>query len=383
MLPRKRSAAGDVAEGGRAKRAALEDPQATLAGGNKTQSKMAQFWREGKFCDISIRVDGQEFRAHRVVLAAGSEMLAALSDGERFADSTSSTIELQDIGAAAFQAVLSYLYDGTVDCAMSLLTEVGAAASYLQVTPLVEQASNALKAGLSATNCVTAWSFAKLHSMDDLVAACREKAVDAFLSLKDVDCLPREEMRGLLASDDLGVDHEQQVYEMAVRYARAQEDLPRSDVDLASFFSGVRFPLLAEATFKTVVMNEPLLAGARCQSMLASAYAAVVYGHAPVARGALKTAADAKARGLSAADAKRLAVPGVQIFALCKTRDTANNLQEGIELVLSDGKFGKAYARDRDGKGPWHVVLDGTNVPTGKYHTGVGCYKNYRFLDWA
>ena len=80
MPPRKRAATD--AGGAAAKRAAADEPQATLAGGNKTQSKMAQFWREGKFCDISVRVDGQEFPAHRIVLAAGSEQLAAMGEGD-------------------------------------------------------------------------------------------------------------------------------------------------------------------------------------------------------------------------------------------------------------------------------------------------------------
>jgi hypothetical protein len=358
---------------------------------------MAQFWREGKFCDIAVCVEGETFQAHRVVLAAGSEMLAALSDGERFADSNSATIDLKDMSAAAFKVVLTYLYEGDVDCATSLLTEVGAAASFLQVTPLVEQTCEALKAGLSAASCVSVWGFAKLHSMDGLVTACREKAIAEFRSLDGVDYLPREEMCDLLASDDLNVDGEEFVYEMALRYARAQEDLRASDSDLARFLSNVRFPLLSKTTFQSVVMSEPLLRGAECQNMLARAFAAVVYGQPAIARGVPKTAADAKAQGLSAVQAKALDLPGVQIFALCRPildlgftgRETqeaqvsrGGRLVEGREIVLNDGKFGKIFSRDRDDAGPWHVVLDGTDRATGRYHTGHTCYKNYRFLEW-
>ena len=79
MPLRKRAAKTPLADAPASKRAAQDEARATLSGGNKTLSKMAQFWREGKFCDVSIHVEGREFQAHRVVLAAGSEMLAAAS----------------------------------------------------------------------------------------------------------------------------------------------------------------------------------------------------------------------------------------------------------------------------------------------------------------
>jgi len=277
MPPRKRAQSGGESA---AKRVATEDPQTMLSGGNKAQSKMAQFWREGKFCDVTVRLDGRNYPAHRVVLAAGSEMLAALSDGNRFADSVSPTIELSGMSAAAFEAVLTYLYDGTVTCAASLLMEVGAAASYLQVVPLLDLTSDALKAGLTAANCIRTWAYGKMYSVDGLVAECHRKAVAEFTQLTHAEELPLEEMRSLLASDDLAVECEEQVYDMAVRHARARTQ-PASasdadavswwDSDLAPFFALVRYPLLRAATFDSLVMTEPLLAGVACQQMLARA----------------------------------------------------------------------------------------------------------------
>lgn len=398
MPPRKRAAAASSAGEPASKRADVDEPHATLTGGNKTQSKMAQFWREGKFCDVSICVDGQEFPAHRVVLAAGSEMLAALSDGERFADSASSKIQLTDMSAAAVEVVLRYLYDGTVDCAVSLLTEVGAAASFLQVAPLIEHTGSALMAGLSATNCVRIWSYAKQYSVDALVAQCRERAASDFQTLTDVEKVPPEEMSSLLERDDLVVDDEEQVYAAAVRFARARQP-PLSDTALASFFSTVRFPLLKQTTFHTMVMHEPLLAGVECKGMLARAYAAHVYGPQIVPRGN-KPAEAAKARGLSAVEAKALGLPGIEIFALCRHLNVyraggARFAKEGDEVVLDDGKFGKLYAKDRDNQAPWYVMLDGSAQPTREYLQdlvfGPGSslikraarYARFRSLEWA
>lgn len=383
MPPRKRAAKTPSADAPASKRAAQDEARTTLSGGNKTLSKMAQFWREGKFCDVSVHVEGREFQAHRVVLAAGSEMLAALSDGERFSDSSSPTIKLHDMGADAFQAVLDYLYEGSCECGTSLLFEVGAAASFLQVTPLLEQVGCALAASLVAANCISVWKFAKQYSMDDLAAACRTKALDEFTALGDsLNMLPMEEVRLLLESKELKAD-ESDILGVAVSFARAQTPAP-SDADLATFFSSVRFPLLDATAFNDRVMQEPLLAGPACREMLLRAFAAEKYGEPAVPRAL--TAEDCKARGLSAAEAKAQCVPGVEIFALCKLMRAGLIGLDGKDVILNDGKFGKAYSRDRDGQGPWHVVLDGHTVPTGAYYQSATARTEYalmRLLEWA
>ena len=198
--------------------------------------------------------------------------------------------------------------------------------------------------------------------------------------------LPMEEVRLLLESKELKAD-ESDILGVAVSFARAQTPAP-SDADLATFFSSVRFPLLDATAFNDRVMQEPLLAGPACREMLLRAFAAEKYGEPAVPRA--WTAEDCKARGLSAAEAKAQGVPGVQIFALCKPMKHGLSNLEGREVVLSNGKFGKAYARDRDDTGPWDVVLDGLMYPTSEYFLPNGGrmrntsnYDMMRFLEWA
>lgn len=90
------------------------------------------------FCDCSILVEGRVFKAHRNVLFAGSGYFRALlvhylqDNGQRY-----STASLDIVTADAFSIILDFLYSGRLALNRSNVIEVMSAASYLQMTDLV------------------------------------------------------------------------------------------------------------------------------------------------------------------------------------------------------------------------------------------------------
>ncbi|XP_028316663.1 zinc finger and BTB domain-containing protein 8B [Gouania willdenowi] len=90
------------------------------------------------FCDCSIVVEGRVFKAHRNVLFAGSGYFRALlvhylqDNGQRY-----STASLDIVTADAFSNILDFLYSGRLALSRSNVIEVMSAASYLQMTDLV------------------------------------------------------------------------------------------------------------------------------------------------------------------------------------------------------------------------------------------------------
>lgn len=387
MPPRLRSAPAAALETRVSDRRVTPEPETrtVLMGGSQMQSQLAAFRREGRFCDVVVRVGGREFPAHRLVLVAGSDMIAALSEGDRFADSASPIIELKNMSSNSFETVLAYLYDGTCACARNELPDVGAAAAFLQVAPLFEQAGRAIGSALGAKNCVASWIFATKFSLPGLADRCRNTMLIAFAELGDtLHALPPEEMRWLLAADALHVLDEREVLKAALDYAGARQ--LRDDRTLADFFSSVRFTQLSANAFDGV-MQEPLFAGAACREMLLRAFATHAHGRSEMPR---KVSAEkVKGAGKSAEQAKAMGVDAGQMFAFCtpiycgkKSGDI-----EGRRAILDDGKYGRIYARDQDGKGPWDVILDGANLATeGYYHVDMSPGKPYprmRLLEWA
>ena len=79
----------------------------------------------GALCDVTIVVAGQEFKAHKIILAASSPYFKAML-ATAFDEKDHSKILIQDIVPHCFEMILAFIYTGrrmeiTVDNAQSLL----------------------------------------------------------------------------------------------------------------------------------------------------------------------------------------------------------------------------------------------------------------------
>ncbi|KAM9383893.1 zinc finger and BTB domain-containing protein 8B [Pholidichthys leucotaenia] len=101
------------------------------------------------FCDCSILVEGRVFKAHRNVLFAGSGYFRALlvhylqDSGQRY-----STASLDIVTADAFSIILDFLYSGRLALNRNNVIEVMSAASYLQMTDLVNFCKGYIRSSL-------------------------------------------------------------------------------------------------------------------------------------------------------------------------------------------------------------------------------------------
>ncbi|KAK2911414.1 hypothetical protein QQF64_027138 [Cirrhinus molitorella] len=90
---------------------------------------------QGQYCDVSILVKGQAFKAHRAVLAASSLYFRDL-----FSGSSKAQFELpSSVTPACFQQILSFCYTGKLTMAASEQLVVMYTAGYLQIQHIVER----------------------------------------------------------------------------------------------------------------------------------------------------------------------------------------------------------------------------------------------------
>ncbi|XP_012671483.2 nucleus accumbens-associated protein 2 [Clupea harengus] len=89
----------------------------------------------GQYCDVSIMVKGQAFKAHRAVLAASSLYFRDL-----FSGSSKAQFELpSSVTPSCFQQILSFCYTGKLTMAASEQLVVMYTAGYLQIQHIVER----------------------------------------------------------------------------------------------------------------------------------------------------------------------------------------------------------------------------------------------------
>ncbi|XP_063288953.1 nucleus accumbens-associated protein 2 [Pelobates fuscus] len=102
----------------------------------------------GLYCDVSILVKGQAFKAHRAVLAASSLYFRDL-----FSGNSKSAFELPStVPPACFQQILSFCYTGKLTMAASEQLVVMYTAGFLQIQHIVERGTD-LMFKVSSPHC--------------------------------------------------------------------------------------------------------------------------------------------------------------------------------------------------------------------------------------
>ena len=108
----------------------------------------------GALCDVTLVVAGQEFRAHKVILAASSPYFKAMF-ATAFDEKDHSKIMIQDIIPNSFEMILEFIYTGrrmeiTVDNVQSLLET----ASMLNISLAMDMCSQFLAERMDISNCL-------------------------------------------------------------------------------------------------------------------------------------------------------------------------------------------------------------------------------------
>ncbi|NXI82399.1 ZBT8B protein, partial [Rhipidura dahli] len=100
------------------------------------------------FCDCSIIVEGRIFKAHRNILFANSGYFRALLVHYIQDSGRHSTASLDIVTSEAFSVILDFLYSGKLDLCGDNVIEVMSAASYLQMTDVVNFCKSYIRSSL-------------------------------------------------------------------------------------------------------------------------------------------------------------------------------------------------------------------------------------------
>ncbi|NXQ28760.1 ZBT8B protein, partial [Alaudala cheleensis] len=100
------------------------------------------------FCDCSIIVEGRIFKAHKNILFANSGYFRALLIHYIQDSGRHSTASLDIVTSEAFSIILDFLYSGKLDLCGDNVIEVMSAASYLQMTDVVNFCKTYIRSSL-------------------------------------------------------------------------------------------------------------------------------------------------------------------------------------------------------------------------------------------
>uniref|UniRef100_A0A8I3NAB1 Speckle type BTB/POZ protein like n=2 Tax=Canis lupus familiaris TaxID=9615 RepID=A0A8I3NAB1_CANLF len=175
----------------------LKVPECRLA------EDLGNLWENTRFTDCSFFVRGQEFKAHKSVLAARSPVFNAMFEHE-MEESKKNRVEINDVDPEVFKEMMRFIYTGKAPNLDKMADNLLAAADKYALERLKVMCEEALCSNLSVENVADTLVLADLHSAEQLKAQAidfinRCSVLQAFRALASAQCpqfgIPRKRLK--------------------------------------------------------------------------------------------------------------------------------------------------------------------------------------------
>ena len=189
---------------------------------DKLLFKLHELRKDNVLCDVTLRIEGQDFAAHRCVLSAASPYFRSLFTSG-FRENQDSVVELQEIKTTTMDQALRFIYTGEALVNASNAQDLLRTADYLIIPSLKAKVSDYLKDTIHASNCLEMGSLAIQYGCKSLKEAAAAYKLQNFVSVVEADdfkALNFERIKELVLHDDIIVSKEEEVYEAVVTWVK-------------------------------------------------------------------------------------------------------------------------------------------------------------------
>ena len=221
--------------------------------------KMAEFRRQEILCDTILHVDGQEFPAHKNILAASSAYFLGLFTSD-MKERHQSEVKLEGFRSFVMNDLLNYIYTGEVEITDENVKELVFAGDYLLIESLKDKGSMYLEETLSPSNCLSVRAFSEKYDCEELMDKSESFILENFVAVSKSEEFLRlkvSEIEKLISLDDVIVESEEQVYEAVISWVKHDVDNRRSD--FAQLLSKVRLGCMSKYYIAGYVETEELV----------------------------------------------------------------------------------------------------------------------------
>ncbi|KAK3917898.1 Kelch-like protein 10 [Frankliniella fusca] len=221
----------------------------SIVSGRAGKALFPQVWNElrlnQQLCDGVIRcADGDSLKVHRAILSAVSPFFKALFTNSLSGGGGQEVCEvtLTECGAEALRPILDYAYTGQSGVTARTVERLLPLADRLGVVGVVQQCCSFLLAEMQPENCLGILRFARQYFCHDLEESGRRFVLHHFRKIlhrsQELYDLTADELRRILADDELNVRGEEVVLEAVQRWV--DRDAPARRQHLPELLACVR-----------------------------------------------------------------------------------------------------------------------------------------------
>ncbi|XP_040183003.1 kelch repeat and BTB domain-containing protein 8-like isoform X2 [Rana temporaria] len=207
-------------------------------------------------CDVAIQTAERSFPCHRVVLASVSPYFRALFTCP-MKEATLREVCLSDVPSSVLQTILRYIYTGEVHLTLDNVEELFIMSGRLQLMAIQDLCSRYLAKRIDNENCLWIYRLAHSHNHGILLEETMNhigRNLSSLCGKEDFFHLAMDELVNILSSDELMVDSELTVYNIA----RSWWEYRTQDYPLApELLKVIRLPLLTPDQLEKVSMDLP------------------------------------------------------------------------------------------------------------------------------
>lgn len=174
---------------GRSKIETIEPPKMGELGQTAQPRIDPKFVNNPELSDVSFRVEGRLFYAHKLVLVTASSRFQSMLNS-RFCEGSPPVLQINDIRYDIFQLVMSYLYNGgshSLQVEASDVLELMAAANFFQLPGLLRYCEYRCSHLVDLDNIVSYYIHAKVYSAIHLLAYCEGFLLQNMVALLTYD----------------------------------------------------------------------------------------------------------------------------------------------------------------------------------------------------
>ncbi|XP_006025971.1 kelch-like protein 40 [Alligator sinensis] len=213
-----------------------------------------------KFLDCVLKVKGQEFPCHRLVLAACSPYFRAmfLSDME---ESKKKEISLENVDPDVLGKILHYIYTSELEITEKNVQDIFSVANMFQIPSIFTVCVSFLQKRLCLSNCLAIFRLGLMLDCARLAVAARDFICDRFaLISRDEEFyqFSPDELIAIISNDSLNIEKEETVFEVVMKWAAAKDQEDRVKA-LPVVFESIRFRLMPQDYLRDQVEKQAVV----------------------------------------------------------------------------------------------------------------------------
>ena len=190
--------------------------------------------KDGFLCDVTLKVEGRTFEAHRNILAAASPYFKVMF-GSNFEEKNQSVINLEEsITADVLELILETIYTSKLCLTTENVVEIAMAADFLEMKKVLPLCDDFMFDHVTVDTCAEYFKFSRILNLDQCAASTKRYILKCFMEVKKTagfQNLDLRSVREILSARDIRISGQEIEIFRAICMWLEDKSLPEKEVD--------------------------------------------------------------------------------------------------------------------------------------------------------